>query len=385
MSFTLDTTKLSGNLVLGLLDPKAEGAGFSLLSLTVMVGATLYVNKTFHSLSGAESYFTDNAVSLGPVGSASGLVVMVSLDVTVNAAGEGFADDFLLGSAPPCFLPGTMIEGPAGEVAMEDLHIGDLVVAVDAGVRSLKPVRWIGRKTVSPLVVLAEPLRAAPVRIKAGALGEAVPAPRPAGLAVPRAPDRRRAGPGRRDGQRNLDRPRDPDRHRLRLLPCRTRRPLADPGRRRARRRPSSTTPTAWPSTTGTSTNGSTPRATPWTKRPIPAPPRPGRSRRPSVCIWQPGRQRRPRRSRLLPDRRARARPEENAWRRPGEGINDNIERKPKRLEEDCAGPDHSQRDHRRWHRRRAVHGRHRHRRRPHRRGGRGHRPGPARDRRRAA
>ena len=63
----------------------------------------------------------------------------------------------------------TRIRTPAGEVAVEDLKIGDLVQTHDG--RSV-PVRWIGRQTVSSLFI-GELQR--PIRIKAGALGENIP------------------------------------------------------------------------------------------------------------------------------------------------------------------------------------------------------------------
>ena len=70
-----------------------------------------------------------------------------------------------------CFAAGTMIRTPAGEQPVESLKAGDMVLT--AGGKAL-PVRWLGYTTVSGQ--FADPLRAAPVRIKAGALGEALPA-----------------------------------------------------------------------------------------------------------------------------------------------------------------------------------------------------------------
>lgn len=72
-------------------------------------------------------------------------------------------------SAPVCFAPGTMIEGPGGARPVEFLRAGDLVRTLDRGFR---PVRWVH--------VTRQDLRAAglgqfPVRIAAGALGPARP------------------------------------------------------------------------------------------------------------------------------------------------------------------------------------------------------------------
>lgn len=69
-----------------------------------------------------------------------------------------------------CFLPGTMIRTDAGDVAVEELAIGQKLVTADG--RTL-PVKWIGRQSVAWL--FSDKMKTAPVCIKAGALGENVP------------------------------------------------------------------------------------------------------------------------------------------------------------------------------------------------------------------
>jgi hypothetical protein len=69
-----------------------------------------------------------------------------------------------------CFLEGTRIATPAGEVAVETLQTGDLVLTAEG---AAVPVRWVGRQTVAAR--FADPLRTLPVRIAAGALGEGLP------------------------------------------------------------------------------------------------------------------------------------------------------------------------------------------------------------------
>jgi hypothetical protein len=69
-----------------------------------------------------------------------------------------------------CFMAGTMIRTPEGEVAVETLSRGDLVLTAEGVAR---PVSWLGRQTVSTR--FADPLRVLPIRIKAGALAENVP------------------------------------------------------------------------------------------------------------------------------------------------------------------------------------------------------------------
>jgi len=67
-----------------------------------------------------------------------------------------------------CFVAGTIIRTPTGEVAVEALEVGDLVMTRDNGAQ---PVRWID----STRRALRAGSRLAPVRIRAGALGDNLP------------------------------------------------------------------------------------------------------------------------------------------------------------------------------------------------------------------
>jgi len=69
-----------------------------------------------------------------------------------------------------CFFPGTPICTPAGDIPVEMLRRGDLVLTTDG--RTV-PVTWLGRQTVSTR--FADPLRVLPIRIMQGALGDNVP------------------------------------------------------------------------------------------------------------------------------------------------------------------------------------------------------------------
>jgi hypothetical protein len=69
-----------------------------------------------------------------------------------------------------CFMAGTGVRTPTGDVAVETLKTGDLVTLSDGRVA---PVSWLGRQTVSTR--FADPLRSLPIRIKANALGEGLP------------------------------------------------------------------------------------------------------------------------------------------------------------------------------------------------------------------
>ncbi len=68
-----------------------------------------------------------------------------------------------------CFVGGTHIATPRGEVPVERLKRGDLVATENGAVA----VRWIGIRQVASR--FADPLRVMPIRIRAGALGDGLP------------------------------------------------------------------------------------------------------------------------------------------------------------------------------------------------------------------
>lgn len=77
---------------------------------------------------------------------------------------DGTNDDTAFVNIVPCFVAGTLIRTPDGDVPVESLMPGDLVETQDDGAQ---PVRWIGTRSVDGMSQFA------PVRIKAGALGNA--------------------------------------------------------------------------------------------------------------------------------------------------------------------------------------------------------------------
>lgn len=71
----------------------------------------------------------------------------------------------------PCFCEGTLIGTDRGEIPVEQLKVGDLVVTRDHGLQS---VRWIGGRALDAIdLALAPNLQ--PIRIRAGALGRGLP------------------------------------------------------------------------------------------------------------------------------------------------------------------------------------------------------------------
>ena len=93
--------------------------------------------------------------------------------------GDGTADDLAVTNAVDdnvsvlieCFLTGTHVLTQRGEIAVENLQIGDLVHTADGKLESIK---WIGKQTIQPSQV-KNPLRGNPVLVKAGALGNSLP------------------------------------------------------------------------------------------------------------------------------------------------------------------------------------------------------------------
>jgi hypothetical protein len=91
------------------------------------------------------------------------------VDWITDGAGTG-SDLFL--SNTPCYCRGTLILTDRGEVAVEELAIGDRVMTLSG---AAKPVRWIGRRGYAGRFVAGN--RAVlPIRVAAGALADGVPA-----------------------------------------------------------------------------------------------------------------------------------------------------------------------------------------------------------------
>lgn len=71
----------------------------------------------------------------------------------------------------PCLTPGILITTERGDIAVEDLRLGDKVLTRDNGYQE---IRWIGARSLSGRFLLDNPhLR--PVRISQDAFGEAMP------------------------------------------------------------------------------------------------------------------------------------------------------------------------------------------------------------------
>ena len=115
-------------------------------------------NNGVGTLTGAGGTVLETFNHFGVTGGAtSGVLDVVS--------GPGGAPEIVF-----CFYAGVQIATPDGEVAVENLRDGDLVMTADG---SAHPIVWMGRSEISTR--FADPLRFLPIRITAGALGDGLP------------------------------------------------------------------------------------------------------------------------------------------------------------------------------------------------------------------
>jgi hypothetical protein len=90
--------------------------------------------------------------------------------ITVADGGSVIYDGVTFGTL--CYLRGSRILTPTGEVCIEDLKIGDCVVTRFQGIQ---PIKWIGRQS-DPLAFVKGNREKLPIRICAGSLGKHLPA-----------------------------------------------------------------------------------------------------------------------------------------------------------------------------------------------------------------
>lgn len=138
-----DTAGAGASLVITSVNGQAVTAG-STITLPTGQQVTLNANGSFTIVADAD---TEN----------------VSFTYTVSD-GLGHSDVGMVNlSSVPCFVAGTGILTPDGEVPVENLRPGDLVMTHDEGPQ---PVRWVGRRQVKAEGALA------PIIIRAGTFGD---------------------------------------------------------------------------------------------------------------------------------------------------------------------------------------------------------------------
>jgi hypothetical protein len=122
----------------------------------------VYDNGVYTTLSVPPSNYGTDAVAIDNSGDVAG-------NYTTDTSGDtqGF-----VASQPLCYLRGTRILTPTGEVAIEDIRIGDPVITRFGGIR---PVLWIGRQSYDARFG-GEKRDQRPIHIRPGALGDRMPA-----------------------------------------------------------------------------------------------------------------------------------------------------------------------------------------------------------------
>lgn len=193
---TAQDVVLNGGAVIETQSPKANITG----SLVFSGAATVRefdIISAGHGISATISgWQTGDAIDITAYGSATTMsyaVVSGNTEVTVtdNTVTDGVTSqtftfvgveaqsDFVLQAdgtggeelVAPCFATGTHIRTVRGEVAVEDLQVGDQVVTVSGATR---PIRWIGHRHVD-IRRHAQPESVRPVRVPAHAFGQGLP------------------------------------------------------------------------------------------------------------------------------------------------------------------------------------------------------------------
>lgn len=135
---------------------------------TVPVTLNVMQSTTGETWIAPPSLYSPDAVQLGadPIQS-----IQLTGVISNTYAGLYFEREVVDIVTVPCFAAGTMIRTPAGDVAIETLRVGELVMTLDGGPQ---PVRWIGSRKLT-VADLEERPNLRPIRIKAGVLGKGVP------------------------------------------------------------------------------------------------------------------------------------------------------------------------------------------------------------------
>ncbi len=167
-------TFVAGNGELQLGDP----GGFSGTITGFLRGETIDLTSVSYDIANTVSLLPGNTLEVIANGSTFDLQLDPSQDYSTyrfrlspDNGGSGPGTD-ITDYNLACFVAGTRIRTARGDVAVEALHAGDTVLTHDGRMRS---VRWIGYRHLD-LTRHKAPKRAQPVRIRANALADGVPA-----------------------------------------------------------------------------------------------------------------------------------------------------------------------------------------------------------------
>jgi hypothetical protein len=148
-------------------------ANTNLLSVTATPSAgqgspvTLSVTLDLASLLGPTAWF-------GFTGATGGADSIQTIEAASFQMGTQTITGFPGESTVPCFVSGTHIRTRDGEIPVEGLAVGDLLVTVSDGRKELHPIIWIAQRRID-LMAHPHPEMVAPVRIQRSAFAEDVP------------------------------------------------------------------------------------------------------------------------------------------------------------------------------------------------------------------
>jgi len=148
-----------------IVDALANDGSAGVMTITHVNGQEISVGETITLPSGhAVTLLADGTLQVVPPADQTNLVADETVNFTYTVENEdGITDTaFVTVTAIPCFVRGTLIRTPGGDVPIETLGAGDLVETRDNGPQ---PLRWIGSRRVP-----AEG-RFRPVVIEAGTFG----------------------------------------------------------------------------------------------------------------------------------------------------------------------------------------------------------------------
>jgi len=160
----------------------ATGTGKLALAQPTRIGGTISGFQAGDSIDLIGATFTPGADSVQFVG---GVLTVSDPGTTIASlhlagsytagefqlAGDGAGGTDILTTDVPCFLAGTRIRTPDGEVPVEALRVGDPVLTASGEVR---PIVWIGQRRIA-CHRHPRPHKVLPVRIAAGAFGTGLP------------------------------------------------------------------------------------------------------------------------------------------------------------------------------------------------------------------
>jgi hypothetical protein len=136
--FTLNSTQLTGHLLVGLLGSLNLGSGFDSLDFSVIENNTTVKTEDFTSFAAANAFFDDTVLDLGSIPTSSSLDLKFDFELMVSGIGDGYGENFLFGAASNAPIPPPPSVPEPGTLSLFSL-----------GAASLLALRHRGRRRAS--------------------------------------------------------------------------------------------------------------------------------------------------------------------------------------------------------------------------------------------